>query len=66
MAAGDTAKAAEAIIAAIDGDEPLLRLVLGSDAIGNIEQPLAAVNDELERWRSVGEATAVEEKEATS
>jgi hypothetical protein len=66
MAAGDPEKAAEAIIAAMDSDEPLLRLVLGSDAIGNIEQHLAAVNDELERWRSVGEATAVEEKEATS
>jgi NAD(P)-dependent dehydrogenase (short-subunit alcohol dehydrogenase family) len=63
---GDPAKAAEAIIAAIDSDEPPLRLVLGSDAIGNIERHLGAVSDELERWRSVGEATAVDEKEAAS
>jgi NAD(P)-dependent dehydrogenase (short-subunit alcohol dehydrogenase family) len=58
---GDPAKAAEAIIAAVDSDEPPLRLVLGSDAIGNIEKRLASVNDELERWRLVGEATAVDD-----
>jgi len=63
---GAPAKAAKAIIAAVDSDEPPLRLVLGSDAIGNIEKRLGAVNDELDRWRSVGEATAVDEKEAAS
>jgi NAD(P)-dependent dehydrogenase (short-subunit alcohol dehydrogenase family) len=55
---GDPAKAAEAIIAALDADETPLRLALGADAIGNIEQQLAAVGDELGRWRSLGEATA--------
>jgi NAD(P)-dependent dehydrogenase (short-subunit alcohol dehydrogenase family) len=59
---GDPAKAAEAVIAAIDSEEPPLRLVLGSDAIGNIEQRLGAVREELEQWRSVGGATAVDEK----
>jgi NAD(P)-dependent dehydrogenase (short-subunit alcohol dehydrogenase family) len=58
---GDPAKAAEAIIAAIDNDEPPLRLVLGSDAIANVEKRLDAVGEELEAWRSVGEATAVDE-----
>jgi NAD(P)-dependent dehydrogenase (short-subunit alcohol dehydrogenase family) len=57
---GDPAKAAEAIIAALDADEPPLRLVLGADAIGNIESRLGALNEELERWRSLGAATAVE------
>jgi NAD(P)-dependent dehydrogenase (short-subunit alcohol dehydrogenase family) len=59
--AGDPAKAAEAIIAALDADEPPLRLVLGADAIGNIERRLAAVTAELDAWRSVGEATAIED-----
>jgi NAD(P)-dependent dehydrogenase (short-subunit alcohol dehydrogenase family) len=55
---GDPVMAAEVIIAALDADEPPLRLALGADAIGNIEQELAAVGDELGRWRSLGEATA--------
>jgi NAD(P)-dependent dehydrogenase (short-subunit alcohol dehydrogenase family) len=55
---GDPAKAAAAIIAALDADEPPLRLALGADAIGNIEQHLAAVTEELAAWRSLGEATA--------
>jgi NAD(P)-dependent dehydrogenase (short-subunit alcohol dehydrogenase family) len=56
---GDPAKAAEAIMTALDADEPPTRLVLGADAIANIEQHLKAVADELATWRSVGEATAV-------
>jgi NAD(P)-dependent dehydrogenase (short-subunit alcohol dehydrogenase family) len=59
--AGDPAKAADAIIAALDADEPPLRLVLGADAIGNIEGHLAAVTAELDAWRAVGEATAIDE-----
>jgi NAD(P)-dependent dehydrogenase (short-subunit alcohol dehydrogenase family) len=59
--AGDPAKAAAAIIAALDADEPPLRLVLGADAIGNIESHLAAVGAELDAWRAVGEATAIDD-----
>jgi NAD(P)-dependent dehydrogenase (short-subunit alcohol dehydrogenase family) len=57
---GDPAKAAAAIIEALDSDEPPLRLVLGADAIDNIERRLGAVSDELERWRSLGETTSIE------
>jgi NAD(P)-dependent dehydrogenase (short-subunit alcohol dehydrogenase family) len=57
---GDPAKAAAAIIIALDADEPPTRLVLGADAIANIEQRLNGVADELRAWRSVGEATAFE------
>jgi NAD(P)-dependent dehydrogenase (short-subunit alcohol dehydrogenase family) len=56
---GDPANAAQAILAALDADEPPLRLVLGADAIGNIEQRLEALTSELAAWRSVGEATAL-------
>jgi NAD(P)-dependent dehydrogenase (short-subunit alcohol dehydrogenase family) len=55
---GDPVKAAEAIITAVDSDRPPLRLVLGADAIGNIERHLQAVGEELAQWRAVGEATA--------
>jgi hypothetical protein len=58
---GDPGKAAEAIIAALDADDPPLRLVLGEDAIGNIERRLGDLSDELAAWRSVGEATAIED-----
>jgi NAD(P)-dependent dehydrogenase (short-subunit alcohol dehydrogenase family) len=57
---GDPAKAAEAIIAALDADEPPLRLVLGADAIGNIESRWQSLAGELDAWRSVGEATAID------
>jgi NAD(P)-dependent dehydrogenase (short-subunit alcohol dehydrogenase family) len=57
---GDPAKAAAAIIAALDADNPPLRLVLGVDAVANVERRLRALLDELETWRSIGEATAID------
>jgi NAD(P)-dependent dehydrogenase (short-subunit alcohol dehydrogenase family) len=57
---GDPVKAATAIIGALDADQPPLRLVLGADAIENIEGHLAAVGEEIEKWRAVGAATAFE------
>jgi NAD(P)-dependent dehydrogenase (short-subunit alcohol dehydrogenase family) len=58
---GDPAKAAQAILAALDADQPPLRLVLGADAIGTIENRLERVSEELAAWRALGEATAVGE-----
>jgi NAD(P)-dependent dehydrogenase (short-subunit alcohol dehydrogenase family) len=58
---GDPTKAAEAIVAALDADDPPLRLVLGGDAIDNIERRLRTVGQELDTWRSLGEATAIDE-----
>jgi NAD(P)-dependent dehydrogenase (short-subunit alcohol dehydrogenase family) len=57
---GDPAKAAQAILTALDAQDPPLRLVLGADAITNIEGRLARVSDELATWRVVGEATALD------
>jgi NAD(P)-dependent dehydrogenase (short-subunit alcohol dehydrogenase family) len=57
---GDPAKAAAAIIAALDADEPPLRLVLGADAIANIERRLSNLADELKTWGPLGQATAFE------
>jgi NAD(P)-dependent dehydrogenase (short-subunit alcohol dehydrogenase family) len=61
LQAGDPVKAADAIIRALDASDPPLRLVLGADAIGNIERRLAAVAGELDAWRAVGESTAVDD-----
>ena len=58
---GDPLKAAQAILTALDSDEPPLRLVLGADAIGNIERRLQRLTDELAAWRAVGEATAIDD-----
>ena len=56
---GDPVKAADAIITALDADDPPLRLVLGEDAIGNIRQRLGRVTAELDAWEAVGRATAI-------
>jgi NAD(P)-dependent dehydrogenase (short-subunit alcohol dehydrogenase family) len=60
LQAGDPAKAAAAIITALDAEEPPLRLVLGADAIGNISARLDAVGAELRQWEQVGRDTALE------
>jgi hypothetical protein len=56
---GDPAKAAAAILAALDADTPPLRLVLGADAVANIRGRLGAVTEELDAWEAVGAATAI-------
>jgi NAD(P)-dependent dehydrogenase (short-subunit alcohol dehydrogenase family) len=57
---GDPAKAAQAILAALDADEPPLRLVLGGDAIDNIRARLDQLTGELARWEGVGRDTAID------
>ena len=56
---GDPVKAAKAIIAALDAQDPPLRLVLGADAIGNIRRRLESLTAELTEWEDVGAATAL-------
>ena len=56
---GDPVKAAEAIVAALDADDPPLRLVLGADAIGNIRRRLESLTAELAAWEELGAATAL-------
>jgi NAD(P)-dependent dehydrogenase (short-subunit alcohol dehydrogenase family) len=57
---GDPAKAAQAILAALEADEPPLRLVLGGDAIDNIRARLDQLTGELARWEQVGRGTAID------
>jgi len=58
---GDPGKAAQAIMATLDSDDPPLRLVLGADATANVSQRLDALVHELAAWRALGEDTAVED-----
>jgi NAD(P)-dependent dehydrogenase (short-subunit alcohol dehydrogenase family) len=56
---GDPAKAAQAILTALDAPEPPLRLVLGGDAIDAIRDRLESLLAELARWEAVGRNTAL-------
>ena len=62
---GDPAKAAEAMIAAVESEDPPLHLLLGEDAIGIWEQKQAEFSAELAAWKAIGEATAVDGAQAT-
>ncbi len=55
---GDPRKADEAMIQAIESENPPLRLMLGADAYGLCEQKRAAEREEFEAWRETGINTA--------
>lgn len=54
---GDPARAARAIIAAVQSEAPPLHLVLGPDAIRRTRDVQAALGRELDAWEAVGAAT---------
>ncbi|WP_326566270.1 oxidoreductase [Amycolatopsis rhabdoformis] len=56
--AGDPAKAAAAILTALDAPEPPLRLALGADAVEAIGTHLDQVRGDLTTWEGVARATA--------
>ena len=58
---GDPARAAQAMIQAVESDEPPLRLALGADALHIIREKLNSELEEYKRWESVTEATAFED-----
>ncbi|MDQ6776259.1 MAG: oxidoreductase [Actinomycetota bacterium] len=58
---GDPAKAAQAILTALEADEPPLRLVLGGDAVDNVRSRLDQLTAELQAWEEVGRRTAVDD-----
>ena len=55
---GDPAKAASAILAALDADVTPLRLPLGGDAVDGIVGHLDGVRAEISTWESISRATA--------
>jgi NAD(P)-dependent dehydrogenase (short-subunit alcohol dehydrogenase family) len=54
---GDPAKAAAAILHALEAPEPPLRLALGNDAVDSISDTLDNAKAELVAWEQVGRAT---------
>jgi NAD(P)-dependent dehydrogenase (short-subunit alcohol dehydrogenase family) len=54
---GDPARAAEAIIAAVNADTPPLHLLLGSDALRRAREKLDAVIEEIDRWEDLTRST---------
>ncbi|MFC4595654.1 oxidoreductase [Sphingobium tyrosinilyticum] len=58
---GDPARAADAIIKAVDADNPPQQLLLGADAIAGVRAELLRELEEVERWEMLGTRTAFEE-----
>lgn len=58
--AGDPAKAAAAVLAALDAEEPPLRLALGDDSIDTIHAHLEQVRGDLVAWEKVGRDTKLD------
>lgn len=54
---GDPRKFAKAMLKLVDAENPPLRLPLGTDAIGRIEQKHSFVEGELAKWRALSEST---------
>ena len=54
---GDPQRAATAILAAIDAEEPPGRLLLGADAVAVMETKIQGLNDETDRWRELSLST---------
>jgi NAD(P)-dependent dehydrogenase (short-subunit alcohol dehydrogenase family) len=54
---GDPAKAARAMLAAIEAEHPPAHLLLGSDALGLVRGKLAALEDEMRAWETVTVST---------
>jgi NAD(P)-dependent dehydrogenase (short-subunit alcohol dehydrogenase family) len=61
---GDPARAAAAILAALDAEETPLRLPLGADAVDGVLGHLDAVRSEVLAWEAVSRATAFEQEPA--
>lgn len=54
---GDPVKAIKLIMAAVDSDNPPLRLVLGADAVQGIEAKLRRQRQDMDDWRELAVAT---------
>lgn len=54
---GDPAKAARAMLMAIESDNPPSHLLLGSDALGLVRGKLSALGAEIDAWESVTRST---------
>jgi NAD(P)-dependent dehydrogenase (short-subunit alcohol dehydrogenase family) len=54
---GDPAKAAQALLALVDAENPPVRLFLGDDALGLVEQKLDGMRAEIAAWEQLSRST---------
>jgi NAD(P)-dependent dehydrogenase (short-subunit alcohol dehydrogenase family) len=55
---GDPAKAALALLALVEAENPPVRLFLGEDALGLVEQKLHAMRTEMSAWEALSRSTS--------
>lgn len=55
---GNPDKAAQALLALVEADAPPVRLFLGEDALGLVEQKLTAMRDEITTWETLSRSTS--------
>jgi len=55
---GDPDKAAVALLALVEADNPPVRLFLGEDALGLVEQKLDAMGREMSAWEALSRSTS--------
>ncbi|TPG48205.1 oxidoreductase [Sphingomonas glacialis] len=55
---GDPAKAAQALLAIVDAETPPIRLFLGTDALGVVDQKLGAMTAEIAAWDALSRSTS--------
>ncbi|WP_454882923.1 oxidoreductase [Sphingomonas oryzagri] len=55
---GDPSKAAQVLLALVGAPNPPVRLFLGEDALGLVEQKLKGMKAEIEAWQTVSRSTA--------
>jgi NAD(P)-dependent dehydrogenase (short-subunit alcohol dehydrogenase family) len=55
---GDPAKAAQALLAIVDAENPPVRLFLGEDALGVVNQKLGAMKAEIANWDALSRSTS--------
>jgi hypothetical protein len=63
---GDPARAAQALLAAVDAKQPPLHLLLGSDALLRAREKLDAVIEEMDLWEEVTRSTDFPQTEAVA
>jgi NAD(P)-dependent dehydrogenase (short-subunit alcohol dehydrogenase family) len=63
---GDPARAAQALLAAVDAKQPPLQLLLGSDALLRAREKLDAVIEEMDLWEEVTRSTDFPQTEAVA
>jgi len=57
---GDPAKAAQALLALVEAENPPVRLFLGDDALALVGQKLSAMNTEIGAWEALSRSTSFE------